>query len=84
MTFIDQTLFPETYSRWNSYFDRKLRNSIGHNSVYHDLKTGTLILDDEPPIPYSEFVAGTLRLVPMLLYCIQVTKMMYIIRHLLK
>ena len=84
INFIDKDIFPHAYSHWNTCFDRNLRNSIGHNSVYHDLRTGMLVIDNKNPIPYSEFVVNTLKLVPILFYCIHVTKMMYIIRHLLK
>jgi hypothetical protein len=82
--FLDKNIFPEVNARWSSYFDRKLRNSIGHNNVYHQLRTGMLVLGDKLSIPYSEFVANTLKLLPMLFYCLHVVKMMYISRHLLR
>jgi hypothetical protein len=84
MDIIDSAIFPKMYSRWSSCFNRKLRNSIGHNSIYHDLGTGMLVIDGTPSIPYVEFVASTLNLTSLVLYCVHVIKMMYISRHLLK
>jgi len=83
-SFIDGNVVPEIASRWGGYFDRQLRNAIGHYSVHHDLKTGMLVLDDAPPIPYSEFVASTLKMTPMLFYCLQLVKMVYVTRWFLK
>lgn len=76
--YIDSDIFPELTSRWKDYFDRNIRNSVGHYGIYHDLKTGLVILDDGTEIPYSKFVANTLNLTTTLLYGLQVVKMVYI------
>jgi hypothetical protein len=81
--YLDPKVLPELASRWEIYFDRKLRNSIGHYGIRHDLKTGMLVLDNHDPIPYSHFVASTLKLSTMLLHCLQIVKMMYIMKIIL-
>jgi hypothetical protein len=81
INYINQNIYPEFHSRWTISLNKKLRNAIGHNSIYHDLKSGMLIFDDGDPIPYSKFVSDVLNLLPLLLYCIQVIKMMYILQY---
>lgn len=76
--FLDSNVFPEISSRWSVFFDRQLRNAIGHYSIHHDLITGKLVIDDFPPVPYSVFVANTLNILPMILFSLQVVKMMYL------
>ena len=55
--FIDATVLPELATRWEEFFDPRMRNAIGHDKVFHDLTTGMLVLDNALPVPYSEFVA---------------------------
>jgi len=82
--FLDPQIVPEISSRWGDYLDRQLRNAIGHYSIYHDLRTGMLVRENADPIPYSWFVASTLRLLPVLLYCLQLIKMVYAARWFLE
>lgn len=58
---------PEWDNSWENFLDRELRNKIGHHSVRHDLKTGTLISDENISIPYTEFIVKTFRLLYPLL-----------------
>lgn len=78
--YLDKDVLPAISSRWQSSLDRQLRNAIGHYGIHHDLRTGLLVRQRGEPIPYSQFVASNLKLIPMLLYCIQVVKMIYINR----
>ena len=82
--FLDSNVIPELSSRWRDHLNRQLRNAIGHYGVYHDLRSGMLVLENADPIPYSWFVASTLQLLPILLYCLQLIKMVYIIGLFLK
>lgn len=81
--YIDISVLPDLSSQWNIYFNRGLRNAIGHNSVRHDLKTGMLLLDDGVSIPYSEFVVNNLRLLPALLFCLNAVKKIFAIKEIL-
>lgn len=78
--FLSPKIFPKISSRWDYYFDRQLRNAIGHYGVYHDLVTGKLIVENTAAIPYSNFVANTLNALPMILLSLQVVKMMHLER----
>ena len=83
--FLDSTTLPIISAQWNVFFDRKIRNAIGHYGIRHDLRTGLLVQDDneDAPIPYSEFVVKNLELLPLLQYCLHVTKKMYAIKIIL-
>lgn len=62
------------HDRWNNLLNRKLRNSIGHLSVRHDLPSGNLILKDGKAIPYLKFVVQCLTLVHPILLCCNAVK----------
>ena len=46
----------------NQILNSKLRNSLGHNSVRHDLRTDSIVTDDEVLMSYFEFTATVYRL----------------------
>lgn len=64
--FLDTKILPIIASQWEICFDRKVRNAIGHYGIRHDLRTGMLVLDENPSIPYSEFVLSNLNLLPLI------------------
>jgi hypothetical protein len=78
--YLDKDVLPEVSSRWENFLDRQLRNAVGHYSIRHDLRSGLLIRLTREAIPYTQFVAGNLKLIPVLLYCLQVVKMAYVNR----
>lgn len=65
-------------AHWNTIFDRKIRNAIGHFSIRHDLVTGLLISEKNDPITYLDFTRKTLFLIHPLMACLNVLKMMRI------
>lgn len=42
--------------KWDSIYDRKLRNAIGHHSARHELSSGMILIKKSEPIPYIEFL----------------------------
>ena len=76
--YLDPKILPKISKEWNECFNRNLRNAIGHNSIFHDLGSGMLILEDQDFMPYSEFVAHTIKITPILYFCLHVIKMIYI------
>ena len=83
LDFVDSVILPEITTQWDSFFDRNIRNAIGHYGIRHDLKTGMLIHDDDATIPYSEFVLKNLELLPLLQFCLHVIKKIYAIKIIL-
>lgn len=61
-------------SRWSTIFNRKLRNAIGHNDVFHDLSSGMIVVKRKEEIPYIEFLVGVLNLIHGILAVAHVLK----------
>ena len=72
------TNFTTWQGHWDTIFDRKIRNAIGHSSIRHDLTTGLLMSEKSDPVPYLEFCKKTLLLIHPLMACLNVLKMMKI------
>ncbi len=54
--------WPTVSDGLNRILNSRLRNSIGHNSVRHDLRTGSIVNDDGVVMSYFEFTASVYRL----------------------
>lgn len=71
-------LVPEWDRRWDELFDRHLRNDIGHASARHNLATGEIQRDSNPPISYTRFVQKAQRILHPLIMCSNVIKIIRI------
>ena len=49
--------WPVVGARLSEALSSRLRNSLGHNSVRHDLRTDFIVTDDGPVMSYFEFTA---------------------------
>ncbi len=72
-------LLPRWDASWDSFFDRGLRNDIGHASVRHRLSDGVLVRDDNKPLSYLDFVRFTSRVADPILMMLNVMKMLLIL-----
>lgn len=61
-------------TEWNWYFNRKMRNAIGHRKIRHNLETGYLILDNKEETSYIEFLCETHRLSTMIIFMLNVLR----------
>lgn len=66
---------PVWAASWSFCLDRGLRNYIGHRKIRHDLRSGTLAVVGEPPVPYAVFLAMTHRLLYPLLATMNAIKL---------
>jgi hypothetical protein len=66
---------PGCRQMWDALLEVKLRNSVGHYSARHDLRTGLILVDRQPHCSYLEFVVRTLRMTHVLLAMLHVLKM---------
>lgn len=60
---------------WDVVFDRHLRNDIGHASARHDLRTGLIHRDMNPPVAYTRFVQRVQRAIHALVSTLNAMKM---------
>ncbi len=71
-------LLPEWDQHWDMLLDRHLRNDIGHASARHDLSTGLIHREENPPLAYTRFVQCVQRTIHALLATVNALKILRI------
>lgn len=74
-------LLPGWNGRWDEFFDRGIRNDIGHASVRHRLADGVLERNEKPSLPYLDFVRIAARAGSPILAMLNVLKILRIYAH---